>query len=460
MSSAAVEVASRLERLPLSRWHKTIVALLAGALVFEYMDLYSFAFTPALMEHEGFTVQDVAIITGATAAGTFFGAGIGGRLADRFGRKPVLLACVATYSLGSLLNAVVADPIYFLALRFVTALGFQGMNVVTVVLLAELMPARVRGRAQAWAVGCGAVGPMVMAWLGFFVVPNIEWGWRLLYVVGGLGIVLFVVLQRHLPESPRWLVSAGHHVRAETTLRAIEDEITRQGHVLPPPDAAPTPPAEDDDSGAGLRALAKAGYGGRFAVTSAIFTLGVVSYFGFNYWVSTLLKLRGFDLHHTTLYTAIIVTVGMLGPLAATFFADRWQRKHILAGIGAALGILSLLFTLASSTVAAITLACVLSFVFQLSVPLTLTYTSEVFPTRFRSTGLGWANSIARVANVIAAQVISALLLGFGIAAVFYFVAALMFTFALLISVFGIRTRGISLEEVNEARAETTPTAS
>ncbi|MGW6482242.1 MFS transporter [Streptomyces sp. NPDC055059] len=449
---------ARLERLPLSRWHRTIVVLLAGALVFEYMDLYSFAFTaPALMKHEGFTVHDVASITGATGIGTLVGAGTGGWLANRFGRRPVLLACVVTYSLCSLLNAVVADPTGFLVLRFATAVGFQGMNVVTVVLLTELMPAPVRGRALAWAVACGGAGPVLMAWLGFLVVPRVDWGWRVLYVVGALALALFVVILRRLPESPRWLESVGDHERAEVTMRAIEEQIVRQGRPLPPIEAEPARPHVAADTGTGVLALIRAGYGRPFSVTSVIWTLGIVAYFGFNYWVSTLLALRGYDLEQTTLYTAIIVTAGVLGPLAATSFADRWQRKHILVGVGACLSVLALLSTLADSTVTTIALACLLSFGFQLAVPPTSTYASEVLPTRFRSTGVGWATSFARIANVVAAQVISALLLAFETDSVFYLVAALEAAFALAVGLFGIRTRELTLEDVSASEAATAP---
>ncbi|MEV0703709.1 MFS transporter [Saccharopolyspora sp. NPDC050389] len=445
-----ISVAARLERLPPCRWHKTILALLISAFIFEFIDLYTFAFTaPALIQHEGFTVGDIALVTSATGVGTFLGAFGGGWVADRIGRRPTLLVLIVGYSLLSIVNSAVSTPESFVALRFLTAIGFQGMNVVGVVLLVELMPASYRGRAQAWVIACGGLGPAVLAWLAYALVPTFEWGWRVLYLIGGLGIVFVVFLARRLPESPRWQEAAGKTAQTDETMTGIEQAVLRHVSELPPPTGEM--PASSGGTG-GLRELFRHGYGKRFVVVCVMWILGVVGYFGFNYWVSTILKLQGFSLQTTAMFTAIITTVGVAGPAIAVAVADRWHRKYLLAAVGVVQGLLCLLFTTAGSTTAIVVFACLLSLLFQLSVPLTLTYSPEVFPTRFRSIGSGWANSSSRIANIFAPQVIAALLLGFGISAVFYFVAAVMFAFALVMGIFGERTTNVPLEKVNENR--------
>lgn len=445
-------ISARLERLPLSRWHRFFIGVLAIALLFEYMDLYTFAFTaPALMEREGYTLEDVARITAFTAFGTLIGAAMAGRLADRFGRRPVLLVCVATYSIGSMINGLVTAPEMFMGLRFLTAVGFQGMNVVAIVLVTELMPAAFRGRALAWAIGIGGIGPVIIAWVGYGVVPHIEWGWRVLYLIGGLGVVLLFALRNLVPESPRWLASVGRVDEAEAIVRKLEGRVLAEGLDIKSAAAVPAPKMSVGSTKRrqGLFAMLGAGWGGRLAFVSVVWSLGVVTYFGFNYWVSTMLKLRGFDLHEITLYTAIIVTVSALGPLVATMIIDRFERKHILVALGTIIAATAMILTTVSSTAMLIGLACLLGFFLQMAVAPTNTFAGEVLPNAYRSTGLGSANSVARLANIAVAPLIATLLLAFGVNGVFFLIVVLQVAFVIVIAVFGLRTKGTALEHIS-----------
>ncbi|MGW4771865.1 MFS transporter [Nocardia sp. NPDC004278] len=449
-----VSVSDRLERLPICRWHHMVCALMIGAFMFELIDLYTFAFSaPALIEHLGFTVRDVGTITAATGVGAFIGAFAGGWAAGRFGRKPTLVACLLLFSAPSLLNAAASTPESFVLLRFLIGIGYQGMTVVGAVLLAELVPGRVRGRAIAWVITIAGIGPTLLAWLAFALIPNFEWGWRALYIVGGLGLLLVGPFLRHLPESPRWLESRANLVRADSIMTGIEEAVRAAGHTITPlPASVPAPIATStstENRGSGIRTLFREGYGKRFVVACALWILGVVAYFGFTGWLSTLLKLKGYDLGQSTLITAVVTTVGVLGFFASTMVTDRWQRKHSLAVIGTVLGIVALLFTAGNSTAYVLGIGCVLQVLFQVVVPLTQTYSAEIFPTRFRSIGSGWASASARLGNILGAFAITAILDNFGIPAVFYFIAALMFILAMVMAFLGESTSG-SLERSDE----------
>ncbi|WP_431955447.1 MFS transporter [Nocardia lijiangensis] len=425
-----------------------------GAFMFEFIDLYTFAFSaPALIEHLGFTVRDVGTITAAAGIGSFIGAFAGGWAAGRFGRKPALVACLVMFSAPSLVNAVVSTPESFLILRFLTGIGYQGMTVVGAVLLTELVPGRVRGRAIAWVITIAGIGPTLLAWLAFALVPNFEWGWRALYVIGGLGLLLVVPFLRHLPESPRWLESRANLARADSIMTGIEEAVRAAGHTITPlPASMPAQSATAKpahDRGSGIRALFREGFGKRFVVTCALWIFGVVAYFGFTSWLSTLLKLQGYDLGQSTLITAVITTVGLLGFFASTVVTDRWQRKYSLAVVGTVLGIVALLFTAGNSTAYVLAIGCLLQVLFQVVAPITQTYSAEVFPTRFRSIGSGWASASARIGNILGALAITAILDHWGIPAVFYFIAALMFILAIVMASLGESTSG-SLERSDE----------
>ncbi|QSE93740.1 MFS transporter [Rhodococcus pseudokoreensis] len=450
-------MSARLERLPLSRWHRMICALIAGALVFEFIDLYAFSFSaPALLVHQGFTVPNIGSITAATGVGAFLGAFVGGWAADRWGRKPVLMVLLVVFSLPCLVNAFVSTPDMFLILRFITAIGYQGTSVAAIVLLAEIFPGAIRGRAIAWAIAISGLGPITLTWIAYLLVPNYGWGWRALFVVGGMGLFLMIPFGRCLPESPRWLESRGRLDRADDVMGNIEAAVRRDGHELCEPIAvAIERPAGEAGRESGLRALIRGGYGKRFIVTCSLWILGVVGYFGFTAWLSTLLKLKGYSLGEAALITAIITTVGMLGLLTSTVVADRWERKYTLAVVAVLICAVAVIFTTSDSTAILIGLGCILQVLFHVTVPLTNAYSSEVFPTQFRSVGSGWASSSSRIANIFAPLVISSLIVGYGISAVFYFIAAVMAVMALVMALFGESTKGVSLEAANKAPSET-----
>ncbi|MFF8917759.1 MFS transporter [Streptomyces sp. NPDC015032] len=453
-------VANRLERLPFCGWHRTLCALLVGAFMFEFIDLYTFAFSaPALVVHLGFTVPDIGTITAAAGIGAFVGAFVGGWAAGRIGRKPTLVACLVMFSVPSLLNALVSTPEWFIVLRFFTGIGYQGTTVVGGILLSELVPGHVRGRAFAWVNAIGGLGPALLAWLAFAVVPQFTWGWRVLYLVGGLGLLLVVPFLRRLPESPRWLESRGATDRARATTAQIEAAVRTEGHIIPEGIVtAHTEPYEGTTTGQpnGLGALFRQGFGRQFAVTCALWTLGVVGYFGFTAWLSTLLKLKGYTISEGAFITAVITTVGMIGLLASTVVTDRWQRRYSLAVISTVLGVTALLFTTSDSTVIVLGLGCVLQVLYQMTVPLTQAYSAEVFPTRFRAIGSGWASSSGRLGSILGTFAITAILGALGISAVFYFIAVVMLVLALTMAVFGQSTTG-SLEENTEQSPANSP---
>jgi putative MFS transporter len=175
----ATELAARLDRLPLSRFHRRVLYGLAFAFFFELADINTFAYAaPGLKKYAGLSVDSIAFITSATFFGMFLGALVAGRVADRIGRRHTLIASVLWYSVFSLLNAGASNYGTLLAARLLTGAGLSAMTVVAITYLSETMPRAHRGRMQGAVLATGLAGIPVMAFLARAVVPLGPYGWR------------------------------------------------------------------------------------------------------------------------------------------------------------------------------------------------------------------------------------------------------------------------------------------
>jgi putative MFS transporter len=126
------------------------------------------------------------------------------RLADRYGRRPVLLTVVAGYTLFTVATAFSTDIYSFVALQFIARMFMVAEVGIGAIILTEEMPARFRGRAISLMLGAGFLGG-VLASVGFPYLIKTSLSWRMLYLVGGLLLPLLIVYRNRLQETRRWL---------------------------------------------------------------------------------------------------------------------------------------------------------------------------------------------------------------------------------------------------------------
>lgn len=235
---------NRLDRLPVSRFHKVTLLAVAFAYFFEFADINSFATTaPKLIKLWGLTVDQVAYVTSLSFVGMFLGAIVAGSISDRWGRKRALLWTTLFFGISSFAAVFSWDLVSLGVFRVLTSAGLSAMTVVGVVYVNEMYPSAIRGKYQAYAIVIGICGTPVTNLIASAVVPLNDWSWRLVYLWGSLGILL-VLFTRHLKESPRWLESRGDHAKADAVLREIEESVTAEKGPLP----EPAPPVDETPS--------------------------------------------------------------------------------------------------------------------------------------------------------------------------------------------------------------------
>ncbi|MFD0312440.1 MFS transporter [Streptomyces sp. NPDC127119] len=440
---------NRLDRLPVSRFHKVTLLAVAFAYFFEFADINSFATTaPKLIKLWGLTVDQVAYVTSLSFVGMFVGAIVAGSIADRWGRKRALIWTTLFFGVSSFAAVFSWDLVSLGVFRVLTSAGLSAMTVVGVVYVNEMYPSAIRGKYQAYAIAIGICGTPVTNLIASAVVPLNDWSWRLVYLWGSLGVLL-VLFSGRLKESPRWLESRGEHAAADAVLTEIETAVTAEKGPLPEP--AP-PVAETPSTKAPLRLLLQKKYLLPTLLLSVLWMTQTIGFFGYSSWAPTLLAKEGFSVEKSVFYVALTTVGAPLGCYLASLVTDRFERKWCLVAFGTVIAICGLLYGLTFNPVLIIVFGFLVNLFERGYTALAYAYSPELFDTRARSLGTSVSYGLGRLSNAAGPLIVAALYTGHGYQSVFYFIAGTWLVGAVTLAAFGTRTRATRLAEAEPQR--------
>ncbi|WP_404190282.1 MFS transporter [Streptomyces tauricus] len=440
---------NRLDRLPVSRFHKVTLLAVAFAYFFEFADINSFATTaPKLIKLWGLTVDQVAYVTSLSFVGMFIGAIVAGSIADRWGRKRALIWTTLFFGISSFAAVFSWDLVSLGVFRVLTSAGLSAMTVVGVVYVNEMYPSAIRGKYQAYAIAIGICGTPVTNLIASAVVPLNDWSWRLVYLWGSLGVLL-VLFSGRLKESPRWLESRGEHAAADAVLTEIETSVAAEKGPLPEP--AP-PVAETPSTKAPLRLLLQRKYLLPTLLLSVLWMTQTIGFFGYSSWAPTLLAKEGFSVEKSVFYVALTTVGAPLGCYLASLVTDRFERKWCLVAFGTVIAVCGLLYGLTFNPVLIVVFGFLVNLFERGYTALAYAYSPELFDTRARSLGTSVSYGLGRLSNAAGPLIVAALYTGHGYRSVFYFIAGTWVVGAVALAAFGTRTRSARLAETESQR--------
>src|SRR5262249_21593464 len=226
------DIPGRPDRLPWSRFHLMVVIALGVTWILDGLEVTIVgAVGPVLQRPDtlGLSATQVGNTASAYVVGAVIGAIVFGWLTDRFGRRFVFYVTLAVYLSGVLLSAVSWSFESFAVFRAITGLGIGGEYAAINSAIDELIPARLRGRIDLIVNGSFWVGAAAGSGASLvFLDPNLlpsDLGWRLGFAVGGILGLGILLMRRHVPESPRWLVTHGWRDQAGATTADIEARV-------------------------------------------------------------------------------------------------------------------------------------------------------------------------------------------------------------------------------------------
>ncbi len=463
-------VVARLDRIPIWSLPYLFVWVIGVGFLFTFYDIFdinvSFIQTcTQIVSH--CTPENASQFLGVPLLVNLIGYVVGtlilSPLADRFGRRDMLLVTMAITCLGSLFTAFTGDLTAFTAARFVTGIGVGADLAIVNTYINEVAPRSGRARYTALIFIMSSLGAFFGIWVGLVLTtaptpfplglpfavagPGFSIGWRIMYLIGALLALVGILLRLQIPESPRWLITQGRVEDADGVVRAMEERAGRS-RSLP----SPEPDLEVEVAAPRISYAEIFGdprYVRRMALLLAVWFIGYMTVYAYAVGLTVALV----TLSYPPPEAGMIAAVGTLGFILCAVFAYLWgerlERKRWLP-ISAAITVVgAVILGLAAHNLAVAFIgSIVIFFGFNFWVPMTYSWSTENFPTRARTTGFALVDGVGHLGGGVGQLVVAPLIPLLGPLASMLLIAAFI-VISSVIAQFGTPTRDQRLDVVS-----------
>jgi putative MFS transporter len=443
-----VSIAARLNRLPPTRTHRAVTVIAGIGSFFDLFDIFLAGVLGTVLTQE-FHLSRVALpaILGSSFVGMFFGATLLGRFADRYGRRTAFLLNLGIYSAFTLLGAVSVNAPMLVATRFLAGIGIGGELPLVDTYLSEFLPAQCRGRYTSWAYTLGFMGVPAAGFLGRLLVPHAPLGisgWRWMFVAGSLGAAIVWAVRAKLPESPRWLESAGRMQEADAITARMEREAEALGPLVPP-----HPDERASRGRAGFAVIFGDVYRRRTIMLCVFHVFQTVGYYGFGTLVPTVLAAKGYSIVTSLTFTSLTFIGYPVGSALSLPVVERVDRRWLIVASAFLMSVFGLALGYASAATVIVTMGFLYTAASNVFSNALHIFQVEIFPTFARATAAGTAYGMSRLSSAVMPFILLPVLERWGSTAMFAVIAAALLICIVDIALFAPSTTGRSLEQVN-----------
>ena len=402
--TAPVDVVEFIDQQPVGGFQIRLLVICAAVLFLDGFDTQAIGYVaPALAREWGLTKGALGPVFSAGLFGLMIGALLFGPLADRIGRRKIIVFSTVAFGLGSLATAFIPDVNSLLAIRFLTGLGLGGAMPNAIAMTSEFSPRR-RRATMVMIMFCGfSVGAALGGLLAAALIP--DFGWRSVFIVGGAApLLLAPILALRLPESVRFLVLTGH---AQQRVAALLKRINSKAAFAP---ATRFVVHEPELTGMPVLHLFRSG---RTLVTLllwVVFFMSLLDLYFLAYWLPTVLN----DLGASVSGAALIGSMLQVGGVVATFvlgsIIDRFSFRALTLVYFIAVFAVGAIGQFGHSAVLVTIAVFAAGFCIIGGQIAANALAAAFYPTAIRATGVGWALGIGRVGSIVGPLVGGALL--------------------------------------------------
>jgi MFS transporter, putative metabolite:H+ symporter len=438
-----VNAGARLDRLPISSFHRRILVLIGIGMFFDGFDVYVMATVLGATLKSGFsTLGQNAQFVSMTFFGMMLGSFLTGFLGDRYGRRFTYQANLAVFGLASIASAFAPSMTVLILLRGLMGLGLGAEIVAGFSTMTEFVPPNVRGR---WVGTLSAIvvsSLPVTALVSSLVIPR--FGWRTMFVLGGVGALLVWYARKALPESPRWLESIGRIDEAEAVLQRIEKEVSLGHKALPSPVLSkPAPPTRT------VEALLSPQLFPRMIVGAITLIVANTLIYGFVTWLPSFFVEEGRSIARSFTYSFLMSVGAPVGSAVGALTADSWGRKPTIIGASLVTILLGSIYPYIKDPVPLLIAGFLLMIPIYVQVTLLFAiYIPELFPTDVRMRAGGICNTFGRGATIITPFLVVALFRAYNIGGVLSLMIGLSILQIVVVLLFGVEPKKLRLEEM------------
>lgn len=437
-ATRTVTVQDAVDRIGFGRFQKRLLGVCGVTWAADGAEVLLLGFAlPSIIGEFGITTAQGGLVATATFAGMLVGAWFWGTISDYIGRRLGFQVTVLIFALFGLLSAFAPSWEWLALLRFITGFGLGGALPLDFSLYAEFLPTRNRGRNLVILESFWALGTIIAAGLAWLLVPS--FGWRPLLATSALAAVLVLWIRRSIPESPRYLAISGKTDEA----REILDGIAREN-------GRPAPEGElvagERQSGSTVSRLWKPGLKRTTLMLWIAWFCISLAYYGIFTWLPQAFVAQGFSSLQTYQNTFLLALAQVPGFFSAAYLIERLGRRNTLALYLVASGVFTFLFAIVTGFSGLLASAMLMSF-FALGAWGSLyAWTPELYPTEIRTTGMGWASGMARVAGIIT-PTLGGILFGYALVSALSTWAAAFVIGGIVVFLLGVETKSQGLSD-------------
>ncbi|HET7637361.1 MAG TPA: MFS transporter [Ktedonobacteraceae bacterium] len=470
--STAAAVIARQDRIPIWSLSYLFIGIIGAGFLFTFFDIFDI--------NVSFIQTCVTLVSGCTPptsanylglplllnlSGYVVGALILSPLADRFGRRDILLVTLVITGLGSLYNAFVTDYANFIIARTITGIGVGADLALVATYIGEVAPSNGRAKYTSLIFIMSSLGAFFGIWLGLLLTTpatpfplglpfalagaGFENGWRWMYGIGALLALIGILLRFQLPESPRWLITRGRTEEADKVVTSMEQHALKRLNTLPPVAEEISIPVGERNA-TYIEILGNPMYLRRTIILLLMWFVSFITVYAIGAGLTTILVSLGYPPPEA----GLIAAVGTFGFIAVAVFdfayGEALERKYwlpvsavltLVGGLVIALG--------GSGNFAIAAIGSIILFIgFNLFVPMCWAWSAENYPTRARASGFALVDGIGHIGGGVGIIVLAPLIPTLGAVGSFLVIGGCLIVSS-VIALFGTATKNQRLDEVS-----------
>ena len=446
MSNKNANIGARLDRLPNSGWHIKMWLVSAFALLVCWSNGIGGAVQNVLLNELHWLEPGSTLLA---MWGTTYTAGQ--LIGDKIGRKKSILLYEVIHIIAMIGGAAAPNVTVLYVFRLIQGFGLGALLVVLFAAFTEYVPGKNRGVWSSRNSFIGNFAHPICNGIALVIVStgvSMNMNWRIQYIIPSvLSIIASIIIYNKYPESPRWLESQGRVEEADAIMTSIEKEIEAST-------GKPLPPVEAVEAKAVKNLPYSALFKGKLlkrTICGSLVLIGMntIQYTLMN-WMPSLLSSLGYDTSQSQFMTMFGLFGAPFGIFLASLYMDKVPRKATGVILLIAMAVMGIITSKQTTMTALIASTFVLNtFIYMYVCYASAVYVPEMWPTSAKLSGSGFCNAMGRVSNIFFPFLVTSVAAGsMGSNGVFALISAVAVIIAVSIIVFGVETRGESVEDI------------